>query len=108
MIDFEYDDFHCDLCAMDFYDLIEKLISDIQLLEPKTVYLRYLLSKHLPQWDGEMLRSDIFNDLAGRYWDLPAYKKYMSDYCGGIDPFDLDEYNDLMWCISRGRAIVGL
>jgi len=102
------DDFFCDKCAFDFYDLIERLVEGIQHLELKVVYLRYLLSKYLPEWDGEMLRDDIFRDLTGGFWDQPAYQKYLSAYHGGLDPLDSETHNDLMKKLSRGQECVGL
>jgi hypothetical protein len=98
----------CNACEMDFFDLINKFVKDIQHLESKAVHLRYLLSKYLPEYDGEMLRCDIFNDLSDSYWDHPAYQKYMSVYCDGRDPIDSKPYTDLLWKLSRGKETVGL
>jgi hypothetical protein len=64
-----FDDQYCDNCEMDFCDLIGRLVRDIQHLESKVVFLRYSLSKFLPEYDREMLRCDIFADLYGNYFD---------------------------------------
>jgi hypothetical protein len=108
MVDYECDDDHCARHAMRFYDLIDHLIMDIQFLESKVVYLRYLLSTFLPIGDGEMLRDDIFRDLVGDYWDQAAYQEYMKEYYGGIDPMDSVEHNDFMMKLSKGEASANL
>jgi len=98
----------CDNCVTKFYDLTDYLIKDIQFLEAKVVYLRFLLSQHLPEHKGEMLRCDIFHDLAGGYWGYPAYQRYMEYYCEGHDPMDCKEHSELMLKISRGEESVRL
>jgi len=108
MTDFEMMDDCCDKCEMDFYQLIEWLINDIQHLESKVVYLRYSLSKLLPEYDGEMLRCDIFSDLSSIHYDQPAYQRYVSRYCGGHDPVDDAEFNKLLMMLSRGEKSVNL
>lgn len=108
MVDYEWDDDFCASHAMKFYDLIDRLIMDIQHLESKVVYLRYVLSKYLPAWDGEMLRCDIFCDLVGVYWDQPAYQEYLKEYTGGVDPMDSNAYIDFMCKLSRGEAVANL
>jgi hypothetical protein len=100
---------YCDGCVMDFYDLIDLLVKDIQHLETKTVYLRYTLSRLLPdKYDGEMLRCDIFHDLTRNHFDQPAYQRYISSYCGGRDPNEDEAYVNLLMRISRGKQSVGL
>ena len=108
MRDCEWDDYCCDKCAFDFYVLVERFVEGIQHLELKVVYLRYLLSKYLPELDGEMLRDDIFRDLTGGFWAQPAYQKYLSAYHGGLDPLDSETHNDLMKKLARGQECVGL
>lgn len=98
----------CDRCVEDFYNLTELLIKDIQHLETKIVYLRYTLSKHLPPFDGQMLRADIFSDLSGCYWDHPAYQDYMDEYNYGQDPMNDAGKTRLMLRISRGEQAVNL
>jgi len=106
--DYDWNDDFCASHAMQFYDLIDHLVTDIQHLESKVVYLRYVLSRYLPAWDGQMLRSDIFCDLTGVYWEQPAYQEYMKDYNGGLDPMESDTYTDFMWKLSRGEAVTNL
>jgi len=98
----------CDHCVEDFYNLTELLIKDIHHLEAKIVYLRYTLSQYLPVFDGEMLRSDIFSDLSGWYWDHPAYREYIDEYNYGQDPMDDAEQTRLKLRISRGEKSVNL
>jgi hypothetical protein len=102
----DYDCDYCDNCEMDYYQLIERLINDIQHLESKTVRLRYLLSRFLPECDGETLRCEIFSDLAGNYYEQPAYQRHISKYYGGRDPMDDDNYCKLLLRISRGEEMV--
>jgi len=93
---------------MDFYQLIGLLTSDIRRLEAKVVRLRYLLSGHLSEYDGKMLRSEIFSDLSGCYLEQSVYKRYISDYCDGNDPMDSEEHIRLMMKLSKGEEIVDL
>jgi hypothetical protein len=111
MADFELSDCSgccCSECVECFYGLTELLIKDIQRLEAKIVFLRYTLSGHLPAHDGEMLRSDIFSDLSGGYWDHPAYLEYMEEYNFGQDPMNDACQARLMLKISRGEKSVNL
>ena len=97
----------CDACRQDFYHLIDCLIKDIQHLESKAVFLRYSLSKLLPEHEGEMLRCEIFSDLSGGYYDQAAYQQYIKRYCDGRDPMDGAKHCGLLTEISRGKEIVG-
>ena len=99
---------YCDNCKLDFYNLIDLFVKDIQHLESKVVYLRYLLSQYFPECDGEMLRCDIFNDLAANPLEQSAYHKYLLEYCGGHDPMDNGAFVDLLIRLSRGEDFVGL
>jgi hypothetical protein len=98
----------CENCGMDFYHLVDCLIKDIQHLESKVVYLRYSLSRLLPENDRKMLRSEIFSDLSGSYSDQSAYQQYVSEYCDGQDPMDIAEYCERLKRISCGKESVGL
>jgi len=109
-MDCEWDDlndFYCDKCALEFYDLIDQLVTEVKHLELKVVGLRHLLSMHLPAYEGEMLRCDIFRDLSDSFWARPAYQKYISEYYGGFDPMDSVSYNDLLKKSSRGEEFEG-
>ena len=108
MTDYEWSDAYCDKCEMDFYDLIDKLVKDIQHLELKVVYLRHSLSGYLPECDGEMLKYEIFSDLSAGYWEQRAYQKYMLERYGGSDPIDSETHNELLKKLSRGEESVEL
>ena len=98
----------CDKCEMEFYRLVDCLIKDIQHLETKVVYLRYSLSRFLPEGDGKMLRCEIFSDLSGSYYDQSAYQRYVSEYSDGQDPRETAEYCERLMRISSGNESVGL
>ena len=109
MNDYEmFADYYCDVCEMDFCDLIGSLVRDIQQLESKVVFLRYSLSRFLPKHDGEMLRCEIFSDLCSSYLDQPAFEKYVLKRCNGINPLDNMELCEYLTRISRGEEIVDL
>jgi hypothetical protein len=103
MINCEWDDDYYNKCEMNFYEIIEHLIKDIQHLEAKVVYLRYLLSGFLPKHDREMLMCDIFHDLASACWEHPAYRRYVLEYCDGHDPMGDDSYVALLTRLSTGE-----
>ena len=92
----------------DFYQLIDWLVSDIQKLESRIIYLRYVLSGYLPEADGKALKSEIFSDLSGGYYDNPAYRQYVSDYCGGQDPLNCPDFDELTQKLSAGEEIFEL
>lgn len=95
MNDYKYDFNDCDCCyCLDkFYDLTDGLIKDIQHLEKTVVSLRYSLSKLLPDHNGLMLRCDILSELAGRYYENPAYQQFIEAYHDGVDPLECDSYS---------------
>jgi hypothetical protein len=91
---------------MDFHNLIERCIEDIQFLESKVVYLRYALSQYLQNHEGDMLRCEIFSGLAGTYYDQPAYQRFVSTHCGGTDPMECNSYIEFLSKLSKGIAAV--
>jgi hypothetical protein len=93
----------CDHCIEDAYELIEVLIRDIQLLASEVVRLRYLLSWHLPEHTGEMVRCESRSDLRGSYYHYPTYQDYVSKYCDGHDPFDCELYCNHMARLAKGE-----
>ena len=104
-----YDD--CDRCEMDFHALIERCIRDVQFLQSKVVCLRHSLSQYLQNHEGDMLRCEIFSDLAGTYYDLPAYQRFVSTDCGGIDPMERNSYLEFLLKLQRcccGRLLTCL
>ena len=106
MNDYEMPGDYCEHCEMEYYQLIEQLVKDIQHLESKALRLRYSLSRFLPESDGETLRGEIFSDLAGNYCEQPAYQRYISKYCDGCDPMDNDNYNENLLKISKGEESI--
>ena len=57
------------LCA-----LIDELLKDIQHLELECIGTRYLLSQHMEEEQGSLLRSDILENLGRRHYGSPAYQ----------------------------------
>ena len=98
--------FDCDRCETDFHSLIERCVRDIQFLQSKVVFLRYSLCQHLENHEGDMLKSEIFSDLAGTYYDLPAYQRFVFNDCCGIDPMECNSYLELLSKLSIGVAVV--
>lgn len=60
-----------------FCKLIDAMVKDIQNLESETVRYRYALSNYLPEHEKVCLRSDIFSNLADRYYWSEAYEEYI-------------------------------
>jgi hypothetical protein len=73
----------CNNCIEDAYELVDALVKDIQLLASEVVRLRYLLSWHLTEHTGEMVRCESRSDLHGNYYHYPTYQDYVSEYCDG-------------------------
>lgn len=73
-------------------ELVDKLVRDIQHLELECISARYLLSEEMDPEQGELLRSDILENLGHRYRDDPAYKIYRTLMYDGGDPMDFREY----------------
>ncbi len=71
-----------------YLQLIDYFVNDIKELEREVIRLRYKLSMRLPNYEGLMLRSEIYSNLAGRYEWHDAYQKYMSLYSNGTDPLE--------------------
>ena len=87
---------------LDFFRLIEALISDIQHLESEVVCTRYELSRYLPEKERNLLRSDILSNLGGRYASDPAYDAFVQEWCGGNDPMDSDEWVEHICRLAHG------
>ena len=98
----------CDKCGNEFYGLVDCFIKDIQHLEMKVVYLRYLLCRMLPESDAEVLRSEIFSGLSGNYFDQFAYHQYVLKYKDGQDPMETEEYCERLKRVSCGVESVDL
>jgi len=98
----------CDIPEYDYHHFIDGLIKDIQKLELRIIYLRYLLSGHLPDHEGKMLKCEMFSDLAGGYCAEAVYQRYISYYCDGIDPMECPDFHEHMIKISRGEELFDL
>ena len=72
--------------------LVDKLVRDIQHLELECIGTRYLLSQHMEEDQGKLLRMDILENLGRRFGDDPAYILYKNLMYDGGDPMDFREY----------------
>ena len=74
------------LCA-----LIDELLKDIQHLELECIGTRYLLSQHMEEEQGSLLRSDILGNLgeySGRFYTpIPEIGNHRSDMKETAIPF---------------------
>jgi hypothetical protein len=93
----------CDNCVEDSFELIDKLIKDIQLLASEVVRLRYSLSWFLPKHTGEMVRSESRSDLHGSYYGHRIYQDFISDYYDGVDPFENEMFCNHLDKLSKGE-----
>ena len=75
------------LCA-----LIDKLLKDIQHLELECIGTRYLLSQHMEEEQGSLLRSDILENLGRRHYGSPAYQLFKELQYNGGDPMEFRDY----------------
>jgi len=103
MIEFYPTDEYCAACELDSFNLIEHLVFDIQHLSSEVVRLRYMLSQYLPKEEGDTIKSEIFSDLHGSYYDYPAFKKYILICCNDIDPMNSKAFETHMKKISMGK-----
>ena len=99
MADFTYvdlmDEVNCaDSCeaVIALCELVDKLIADIQFLELECISTRHLLSEHMDEEEGELLRMDILSHLAPRYSGDPAYEMYKTLMYSGGDPMEFRDY----------------
>ena len=75
------------LCA-----LIDELLKDIQHLELECIGTRYLLSQHMEEEQGSLLRSDILENLGRRHYGSPAYQLFKELQYNGGDPMEFRDY----------------
>ncbi|MDO4277153.1 MAG: hypothetical protein Q4D16_26125 [Eubacteriales bacterium] len=73
-------------------ELIDELLKDIQHLELECISTRYLLSLHMDEEQGSLLRSDILENLGRRYDSSPAYQLYKALLYDGGDPMAFRDY----------------
>ena len=72
--------------------LIDELLKDIQHLELECIGTRYLLSQHMDGEQGDLLRSDILENLGRRHYASPAYQLFKELQYNGGDPMEFRDY----------------
>ena len=72
--------------------LIDELLKDIQHLELECIGTRYLLSQHMEEEQGSLLRSDILGNLGRRHYGSPAYQMFKELQYNGGDPMEFRDY----------------
>lgn len=76
-----------------FSALVDHLLEDIQHLELECISTRYLLSRHMDEEQGELLRMDILENLGNHlYKEDPAYELYKYLMYAGGDPIEFHDY----------------
>jgi|SRR5699024_742020 hypothetical protein len=74
------------------FELIDELLEDIQHLELECIGTRYLLSQYMAEDHGELLRSDILENLGCRYDNSPAYRLFTELQYDGGDSMEFRDY----------------
>ena len=72
--------------------LIDELLKDIQHLELECISTRYLLSQYMDEDHGELLRSDILENMGRRYDNSPAYQLFTELQYDGGNPMEFRNY----------------
>ena len=72
--------------------LVDELLKDIQHLELECISTRHLLSRHMDEEQGSLLRSDILENLGRRHYGNPAYQLFMALQYDGGDPMEFRDY----------------
>ena len=57
-----------------------------------SISTRYLLSRHMDEEQGSLLRSDILENLGRRHYDSPAYQLFKELLYDGGDPMEFRDY----------------
>lgn len=96
----------CDRCVEDSYELIDRLVKDIQLLASEVVRLRYSVSWFLPEHMGDMIRCEIRSDLYASYYHDRIYQDYMSTYYGGDDPLQSKKFCNHLAKLAKGKKSI--
>ena len=73
-------------------ELVDRLVSDVQFLELECISTRHLLSLHMDEEEGELLRMDILSHLPGRHSGEPAYELFKQLMFSGGDPMEFRDY----------------
>ena len=72
--------------------LVDNLVEDIQHLELECISTRHLLSEHMDEEQGDLLRMDILENLGRRFSKEPAYVLYRNLMYNGGDPMEFRDY----------------
>ena len=75
------------LCA-----LIDELLKDIQHLELECIGTRYLLSQHMDEEQGSLLRSDILENLGAGTMEARHISCFKELQYNGGDPMEFRDY----------------
>lgn len=86
----------------DCYMLIDSLVQDILTLEEEMIRWRQALLKHLSPIDAQNLHSDIYDNLARRYYDNERYQTYIKLAYDGVDPMESDEHCQMLRRLRDG------
>ena len=73
-------------------ELVDEMVRDIQHLELECISTRYLLSQHMDEEQGELLRMDILENLGSCFSENPAYTLYKDLIYNGGDPMGFRDY----------------
>ena len=73
-------------------ELVDEMVRDIQHLELECISTRYLLSQHMDEEQGELLRMDILENLGNCFSESPAYTLYKDLIYNGGDPMVFRDY----------------
>lgn len=94
----------CGECSdlSDCYNLIDSLVCDILKLEEEMVNWRHALVRHLDPPDARGLQCDIFDHLAQRRFDDPAYQKYLRLFRYETDPMESDWHSRKLRRLANG------
>ena len=57
-----------------------------------SISTRYLLSRHIDEDQGSLLRSDILENLGRRHYGSPAYQLFKELQYDGGDPMEFRDY----------------
>ncbi|PXV88417.1 hypothetical protein C8E03_108144 [Lachnotalea glycerini] len=102
--DYSLMDCSCNNCQdlIKSYLLIDSLVQDILGLEEEMVRWRQALLRHLPPIDAQNLKSDIYDNLARRYYDNKSYQSYLKRMYNGQDPMESKEHNQMLHRLKEG------
>lgn len=102
--DYDEADYCTEPCheLVDSYLLIDSLVQDILSLEEEMVRWRQALLKYLLPIDAQNLKSDIYDNLARRYYDNACYQSYIKRAYNGVDPMESKEHCQMLKRLRDG------